>query len=176
MDFARIAKKRFPWIACEPIPAPKPALLAINFKMILKYRFIIYFLFLAVLIFIDQLSKYAVHTNKLPFFKDSICNSGIAFSINLPAIIFWTLWIVAVALLIFLLFKKNPLYGSFFIVFILAGTLSNIFDRIRFGCVTDFIALPMWPVFNLADIYITIGAMVIITRVLLKKTYHNTKF
>ncbi|MFA7319293.1 MAG: signal peptidase II [Parcubacteria group bacterium] len=55
------------------------------------------------------------------------------------------------------------------IIFVASGAVSNILDRLRFGCVIDFIDLPFWPVFNLADIYITIGAMAIVARSLSKK-------
>ncbi|MDH4180316.1 MAG: signal peptidase II [Armatimonadota bacterium] len=40
---------------------------------------------------------------------------------------------------------------------VLGGSLGNLLDRIRTGAVTDFIDLRVWPVFNLADIAITVG-------------------
>jgi len=40
---------------------------------------------------------------------------------------------------------------------VLGGSLGNLLDRIRTGGVTDFIDLRVWPVFNLADIAITVG-------------------
>ncbi|MBQ6230042.1 MAG: signal peptidase II [Eubacterium sp.] len=47
------------------------------------------------------------------------------------------------------------------IVFLLSGALSNIIDRIRLGAVTDFIYFKLidFPVFNVADIYVTISMM-----------------
>ncbi len=45
--------------------------------------------------------------------------------------------------------------------FILAGTLGNLTDRLRVGYVIDFIDLRVWPVFNLADSFITIGAVML---------------
>ena len=41
------------------------------------------------------------------------------------------------------------------------GALGNLADRIRAGAVTDFIDPPLWPAFNLADIAITAGVVVI---------------
>lgn len=52
----------------------------------------------------------------------------------------------------------------FGILLIIAGGISNIIDRLYFGCVIDFINLKIWPVFNLADIYITIGTIAIIMK------------
>ena len=37
------------------------------------------------------------------------------------------------------------------------GALGNLADRVRAGAVTDFIDLPLWPPFNLADMAITAG-------------------
>ena len=42
---------------------------------------------------------------------------------------------------------------------IVGGALGNLVDRIRTGAVTDFIQLPHWPAFNLADTSITFGVL-----------------
>lgn len=44
---------------------------------------------------------------------------------------------------------------------ILGGAAGNLIDRFRIGHVTDFILLPSWPAFNLADTAITIGVIVL---------------
>ncbi|NQT32130.1 MAG: signal peptidase II, partial [Candidatus Omnitrophica bacterium] len=51
--------------------------------------------------------------------------------------------------------------------FILGVTLGNLTDRVRFGHVIDFIDLRVWPVFNIADSFITIGAIVLGVSVLM---------
>ena len=45
---------------------------------------------------------------------------------------------------------------------LLGGALGNVIDRIRYGAVTDFIKLPAWPAFNVADISITLGVLVLL--------------
>jgi signal peptidase II len=45
---------------------------------------------------------------------------------------------------------------------LLGGALGNVIDRIRDGAVTDFIKLPAWPAFNVADIAITCGVLVLL--------------
>jgi signal peptidase II len=45
---------------------------------------------------------------------------------------------------------------------LLGGALGNIIDRIREGAVTDFVKLPAWPAFNLADASITFGVLVLL--------------
>jgi signal peptidase II len=52
----------------------------------------------------------------------------------------------------------------------MGGAVSNIIDRILSGCVIDFIDLRLWPVFNLADTFIVIGAIIIVLTVFRDKT------
>jgi signal peptidase II len=45
---------------------------------------------------------------------------------------------------------------------LLGGAMGNIIDRLRDGAVTDFVKLPAWPAFNVADISITLGVVVLL--------------
>jgi signal peptidase II len=45
---------------------------------------------------------------------------------------------------------------------LLGGALGNIIDRVRDGAVTDFIKLPAWPAFNVADMSITFGVLILL--------------
>lgn len=45
---------------------------------------------------------------------------------------------------------------------LLGGAIGNIVDRAREGAVTDFIKLPAWPAFNVADTAITVGVVVLV--------------
>ena len=52
------------------------------------------------------------------------------------------------------------------IILILSGAISNIIDRLYFGCVIDFIHIPFWPaIFNLADVFITIGTVILLVKI-----------
>lgn len=42
---------------------------------------------------------------------------------------------------------------------VLGGALGNLVDRVRLGAVTDFVEVPHWPAFNLADSAITVGVL-----------------
>lgn len=46
--------------------------------------------------------------------------------------------------------------------FILGGAIGNLYDRIRYHAVIDFIDIKFWPVFNIADSFICLGAFLII--------------
>jgi len=45
---------------------------------------------------------------------------------------------------------------------LVGGALGNVLDRLRDGSVTDFIKLPLWPAFNLADMSITVGVIALL--------------
>jgi signal peptidase II len=45
---------------------------------------------------------------------------------------------------------------------LLGGAIGNMIDRVRVGAVTDFIKLPHWPAFNVADIAITVGVVTLV--------------
>jgi signal peptidase II len=45
---------------------------------------------------------------------------------------------------------------------LIGGALGNVVDRLRAGAVTDFIDLPHWPSFNVADIAITFGVLTLL--------------
>lgn len=53
---------------------------------------------------------------------------------------------------------------------ILAGIIGNTIDRLARGEVTDFIALPFWPAFNLADAFMTIGVVCAVIMAIKKKS------
>jgi len=45
---------------------------------------------------------------------------------------------------------------------LLGGAAGNLIDRVRLGAVTDFVKIPHWPAFNVADIAVTSGVLVLI--------------
>ena len=59
-------------------------------------------------------------------------------------------------------FQKNGYYISIFILLI-SGILGNLYDRIFFGFVRDFISLKYLFIFNIADIYLTLAVILLIS-------------
>ena len=74
--------------------------------------------------------------------------------------------------LIFFLIKSSGLY-AYLIALIIGGSLGNLFDRIYFSAVPDFIDIHIgnyhWFIFNVADIFISVGIIGLILFELLKK-------
>jgi len=73
------------------------------------------------------------------------------------------LTVVALAV-VGVLFARNPTRpGIWVAVGLLAGgALGNLADRVRDGAVTDYVDLPSWPAFNLADVAITAGVALLV--------------
>lgn len=71
---------------------------------------------------------------------------------------------ISLVILVLAIIYKNVLtkYENLFLGFIIGGALGNNIDRIRFGYVVDFLEFPYWPVFNLADTFIVIGAALLL--------------
>jgi len=120
-----------------------------------------FFLFLAA---IDQLSKFFAIRGKITgTLLNFTCNRNIAWSIPVAPGIFYFLWIIIFIFLIYFFSISKHQLERTALVFILSGGVSNLIDRIIHGCVIDFIDLKFWPAFNIADIYITIGVIVLLT-------------
>ena len=144
--------------------------------MINKIQTKLYFLALSILIFlIDQYTKYLMLNNNkklinkdlLLFKLDFVRNYGAAFNIfNGSRILLSFISIVFSILLIYLILRKNKinLLDLYSYSFILGGTIGNGMDRILKGFVIDFINLNVinFPVFNIADISINIGFILLL--------------
>ena len=121
----------------------------------MKNRIQLFFLFV-LLIASDQFLK-------LLFLENSVCNKNLAWSIPTASGVFYFFWLIIFSLLIYYFLKSKNYFEKIALTFILSGAVSNMIDRIVHGCVVDFINIKIWPIFNLADIYITIGIIVLIT-------------
>ena len=106
-----------------------------------------------------------------------VWNTGIGFGLASMESGFYyhllTLLILIVnILLVYILIRSKGIY-SYFIAIVIAGSLGNLIDRIYYYAVPDFIDLHIgnyhWFIFNVADIFITVGLIGIIIIELLKK-------
>ena len=91
-------------------------------------------------------------------------NTGVAFGLAGGAGLGLVLVTVAALALIAFVFSRDPgRQGMWVAVGLLAGgALGNLIDRLAAGEVTDYIALGSWPPFNLADIAITAGVVLMV--------------
>jgi len=107
-----------------------------------------------------------------------IWNEGIAFGLlkfdNNTIYNITTLIITLISVIILFYALKTKNFTGFFYAIIFGGALGNLYDRIFFNSVPDFIDLHInnfhWFIFNIADIFITIGVIgLICSEIFLKK-------
>jgi signal peptidase II len=91
----------------------------------------------------------------------NVRNRGIAFGMFSGGGILLVLFAVAalVALLVFFVRHRDRPLVWLPTGLLIGGATGNLIDRTREGAVTDFIDLPLWPAFNVADIAITFGVL-----------------
>ena len=148
----------------------------------------VYYLMIAAVIIFDRVVKKIVATNMSPwetipviedvFHFTFVQNRGAAFSmwqeqwiilIGLP------LAVIAVGLvIIFLMRKKWDKVMLTAIAFVCGGGLGNLIDRMSLGYVVDMFDFRVFPVFNIADIFICVGCGLMILDVLLLERKNNS--
>jgi signal peptidase II len=99
-----------------------------------------------------------------------IWNEGIAFGIFSAINGYWynllTIAIVLIAIVILIMSIRQDGTQKYFLLIVFGGALGNLYDRIFFKAVPDFIDLHVgnfhWFIFNIADIFITFGVIMLI--------------
>ncbi|MBQ6493842.1 MAG: signal peptidase II [Erysipelotrichaceae bacterium] len=146
---------------------------------------ILYALSVVILTIIDQYSKKAIVSSIelnekiriIPgfFSLTYVRNFGAGFSILQNATVFLiVLSAAAIIVLSYMLIKtrKNDLLSIISYLLIIAGALGNLIDRVRLGYVVDFLDFLIFgydfPVFNIADSYITVGCFLLILQLLME--------
>jgi len=114
-----------------------------------------------------------------------IWNEGIAFGLlNFGNQLIYNLisgLIAIISLIILFLVFKNKNYSGYFFAMVFGGSIGNLYDRIKFSAVPDFIDLHYnnfhWFIFNIADIFITLGILCLIyDEVFLEKKRNEKNF
>lgn len=131
---------------------------------------VVYVLFVPALFFLDRLSKllvqkflmYNLPVKVFPFFYLTyVENTGAAFGVLENQNTFFIA--VSIVLIVFLLVMRRRISASGWclrwgILMVISGALGNLYDRLTLGCVVDFLDFRIWPVFNFADSFISVGA------------------
>ena len=160
-----------------------------------RKKFIHSSLIITIIFFLDRLSKkyiisLAQINNSVDIFVTKylniylIWNEGIAFGLlsfdqnSMYITITLLIAIISIAVLV-LIIKTNDI-RFYFYSFIFGGAVGNLFDRLYYSAVPDFIDLHInnyhWFIFNLADIFITIGVLcLILVELIFNKSLDNEK-
>jgi len=159
-------------------------------------RFFLSFLIVIIIFSFDRISKLYILNlaeagNYLDIYLNSflnfhlIWNTGIGFGLLPSETNFYynliTALIVLINIIILVMVIKSNDYKIFFLLMILGGSFGNLFDRIYYRAVPDFIDFHYgsfhWFVFNVADIFITLGiiCLIIVEFILNNKKLNNEK-
>tara|TARA_B100000795_G_C22783918_1_gene433639 strand:- start:1051 stop:1554 length:504 start_codon:yes stop_codon:yes gene_type:complete len=152
--------------------------------MILKYLTKNFYisLFIVISIFVlDRVSKiYVIYLNKEGYSSELltskflnitlIWNEGIAFGLfSFNQNYFYNILTVIISfviLIILIMIKNNEGFKKYILLMIFGGAIGNLYDRIFFKAVPDFIDFHIgdfhWFIFNVADIFITVGVIFMI--------------
>jgi signal peptidase II len=127
-------------------------------------------LVLAVVLVLDQVTKHII-SSEIPTGQERhlilgvklvhVRNKGVAFGFfsgGGTLVLVFTLVALAVLVGYFALRPERP-WLWLPTGMLIGGALGNLIDRIANGAVTDFIKLPLWPAFNVADTSITLGVV-----------------
>ena len=100
-----------------------------------------------------------------------VWNEGIAFGLfsfdknNLYNLL--TILIIVLIIIIFFMILKNRGFKKYSLIMVLGGALGNLYDRIYFKAVPDFIDFHIgnfhWFIFNVSDIFISLGVLFLIS-------------
>ena len=142
------------------------------------------FFILVFFVFCDLVTKFFVKNNflineskQLNSFLDIVYiqNYGVSFGFLSGLVSYWVLAILGLlvtSLIYYLMIRSNKRLEKLAYFILIIGALANILDRIINSYVVDFISVHYgdfyWPAFNLADIYITIGIIMLIISFFIK--------
>ena len=121
---------------------------------------------------LDQAAKALVEANLLPGEDVDVAgplgltlahNRGVAFGLASGGGSRLILFTVAALAVVALLFARNPTRPVIWVAvgLLSGGALGNLADRVRADAVTDYVAFAAWPPFNLADVAITFGVLLL---------------
>ena len=156
----------------------------------LDRNFLINFSLIFIIFSFDRISKiYVIYLDKKLFGSEIfsskflninlIWNEGIAFGLfSFNEKIFYNILTILILIIIFIIFimaiKSDGLKKYIFLM-ILGGALGNVFDRLYYKAVPDFIDFHIgnfhWFIFNVADIFITIGIFFMVVIELFNKNH-----
>ena len=141
-------------------------------------------LLFVILLSFDLVTKYIVYAyidlyqfiKITPFFDIThIHNFGVSFGLfsgTISPLYLIIIGLLVVSFIIYLLVNAQDKLEQWGLLIIICGALANIIDRFINGYVIDFIYLHInqyyWPAFNFADIYISIGIIMIILNIIIK--------
>lgn len=98
-----------------------------------------------------------------------ICNSGIAWGIPFPPHLTLLFSLGALSFFLWLWWRERAIPRKIAWMLVLTGGTVNFVERMLSGCVHDYITLPFFPSFNLADMMLSLGIGLILVQTLRRR-------
>lgn len=106
-----------------------------------------------------------------------VWNNGVSFGMfsnfEYSKIIFSVIVTIILVIMLVWLYRNRDLYLTFAIAFIIGGAIGNLYDRLKYGAVADFLDFHIntyhWPAFNIADSFVFIGVVLLLVEDLILK-------
>ena len=159
-----------------------------NKKLLIKRFLIIVLPIFAVMLVLDLVLKHILDSSMqvgqsssfLPGFIDIVIvhNEGSAWGMFAGMNTFFIiLTFIFIGILVWYTLSENVVHPLYHIAlgFVLAGSIGNMVDRIAFGYVRDFLHFEFWPsfpVFNVADVCLTVGVIIFVVYIVIMMVKH----
>jgi|TARA_Y100000310_G_C20532196_1_gene739058 signal peptidase II len=137
----------------------------------MKNKYVVIFSTALLAVLVDQVSKFLISSNlslnkSVPiinkvFHLTYIQNTGAGFGILKDQT--FLLVLVSIMVIGFILYYITTIGNDrklqILVGIVLGGTVGNLIDRLAYGSVIDFLDFRIWPIFNFADSFVTIGVI-----------------
>ena len=141
----------------------------------MKKRFLINVIIIIILVLIDQLTKQMLINKNICIIPNVldltyIQNSGAAFGIGSNFFVMCSSIIIILLFMAYLYVDREKINNFFPYTLVISGAVGNLIDRIIRGYVIDFIDISFlnFPCFNIADICVVVGIVVLIILISIK--------
>jgi signal peptidase II len=164
----------------EPASEPELRVVTSRFASVSQSpkKWIAFGVAVAVVLALDILSKSLAEAHLplgeyrevLPFLGlERTMNTGVAFGLlaGRPVLILVARGLALTVVLAYLFIETRPLLSGIAAGLLVGGSVGNIVDQIGRGYVTDFLKLPWWPNFNVADVFIVAGVGLLLVSLVL---------
>ena len=138
----------------------------------MKNKYILIFSITLIVLLFDQITKFLIRINfelnqTFPIIKNIfhltyIQNFGAGFGIlqnQQWILIFVSLLVIGIIFYYIDRIKEKEMLLQVLVGFVLGGTIGNLIDKLIYGFVIDFLDFRIWPIFNIADSFVTIGVI-----------------
>lgn len=137
-----------------------------------RYQYLLHFIVVSILVFFDQITKYYART-LLPGSPKSLIDGVFSFYYHenrgsvwgilqdkIDFLLIASIFLFIIVIYVYIRLPKTKQYQPllWLVILVTAGAIGNTIDRICFGYVTDFLYFELinFPIFNIADCYITV--------------------